>query len=129
MLKDWGLKKLGKLEYDASIDEMKHADMLIQRILFLEGIPNVQKLDKINIGQNVEEIISSDLAVERAAIPRLAGCIKLAEEKEDYVSRDLFRSILESEEEHVDWLETQQTIIKNVGVQNYIQSNLDLSEF
>lgn len=125
MLQDWGLAKLAKLEYDASIDEMKHADQLIQRVLFLEGLPNVQKLDRVLIGQNIEELIECDLKVEYAAIPKLKDSISLAEEEKDYVSRDLFASILASEEEHVDWLETQKKLIEQVGVQNFIQSQIE----
>lgn len=126
MLQDWGLEKLGKLEYDASIDEMKHADQLIKRILFLEGLPNLQKLNRLRIGQNVQEIIECDLQVEYEAIPRLKDCIDLCEKKRDYTSRELFQSILESEEHHVDWLETQQGLIQKVGVQNFIQSQIDM---
>ncbi len=125
MLQDWGLEKLGKLEYAASIDEMKHADELIKRILFLEGLPNVQKIGKIRIGQNVKEVLESDLAVENEAVPALKDHIKLCESKLDYVSRDLFLSILSSEEEHVDWLETQLGLLEKVGEQNYIQSQID----
>ena len=94
MLQNWGLEKLGVLEYKASIDEMKHADELIKRILFLEGLPNLQKLDKLDIGQTLEEVIASDLKVEYIAIPLLKDCIKVCEEERDYVSRDLFESIL-----------------------------------
>ena len=125
MLEDWGIAKLGKLEYDASIDEMKHADELIKRILFLEGLPNVQKMNPVKIGQNIEEMIKADLTVEYGAIPHLKDCIVLAEKEKDFVSRDLFASILASEEDHVDWLETQQHLIKQVGVQNFIQSQID----
>jgi bacterioferritin len=125
MLEDWGLEKLGKLEYDASIDEMQHADQLIKRILFLEGLPNLQKIGKINIGQNVKEVIESDLAVEQDAVPYLKDCIELAEKERDYVSRDLFSSILASEEEHIDWLETQQGLLAKVGEQNFIQAQMD----
>lgn len=128
MLQDWGLEKLGALEYKASIDEMKHADELIKRILFLEGLPNLQKLDKLHIGQNVEEIIEADLKVEYAAIPRLRDCVALAESEKDYVTRDLFQSILASEEHHVDWLETQRDLIKRVGLQNYMQSQIDMEK-
>jgi len=124
MLQDWGLEKLGALEYKASIDEMKHADELIKRILFLEGIPNVQKLEKVVIGSNIEEIIAADLAVENAAVPYLKECIEVAEKARDFVSRDLFSDILESEEEHVDWLETQQGLIEKVGVERYMQSQI-----
>lgn len=125
MLQDWGLEKLGKHEYDASIDEMKHADELIKRILFLEGLPNLQKLGKLKIGQNIKEILEADLAVELEAVPRLKDCIELAEKERDYVSRDLFRSILASEENHVDWLETQLNLLNKVGEQNYLQSQMD----
>lgn len=125
MLQDWGLEKLGKHEYDASIDEMKHADELIKRILFLEGLPNLQKLGKLKIGQNIKEILEADLAVEMEAVPRLKDCIALAETERDFVTRDLFRSILESEENHVDWLETQLHLLKTVGEQNYLQSQMD----
>ncbi|MCO4755921.1 MAG: bacterioferritin [Bacteriovoracaceae bacterium] len=125
MLQDWGLEKLGKLEYDASIDEMKHADALIKRILFLEGLPNLQKLNNLRIGQNVKEIIEADLEVEYEAVPHLKTSIKIAEEEQDYVSRDLFRAILDSEEHHIDWLETQQNILNKIGEQNFIQSQID----
>ena len=125
MLQNWGLEKIGKLEYEASIDEMKHADMVIKRILFLEGLPNLQKLDKLKIGQNVTEIIEADLAVEYDAVPNLKNCIRLAEAEHDYASRDLFLSILKSEEHHIDWLETQRDLIKAVGLQNYMQSQMD----
>ncbi|MGB0455221.1 MAG: bacterioferritin [Bacteriovoracaceae bacterium] len=125
MLQDWGMEKLGKHEYEASIDEMKHADEIIKRILFLEGLPNVQKLDRVRIGQNVEEIIDADLEIEREAIPRLKQAITESEAEHDFVSRDLFLRILASEEEHVDWLETQKGLIEKVGLQNYIQSQID----
>ncbi|MCR9206410.1 MAG: bacterioferritin [Halobacteriovoraceae bacterium] len=128
MLEDWGMTKLSKHEYDASIDEMKHADQLIKRILFLEGLPNVQKLDRVLVGTNIEEVIECDLKVENAAVPHLKDCIELAEKERDYVSRDLFRSILESEEHHVDWLETQLHLIKQVGLQNFIQSQMTPDE-
>jgi bacterioferritin len=124
MLQDWGLEKIGGLEYKASIDEMKHADDLIKRILFLEGLPNVQKLGKVSIGQNVEEIIKSDLAVEVHAIKNLSDFIALAEAERDFVSRDLFAEILQSEEEHIDWLETQQSLIDKVGIERYMQSQI-----
>lgn len=125
MLQDWGMEKLGKLEYEASIDEMKHADDLIKRILFLEGLPNVQKLGKVRIGQNIKEVLESDLAIENEAVPALKAHIKLCEEESDYVSRDLFLSILQSEEGHVDWLETQLGLLNKVGEQNYIQSQME----
>lgn len=128
MLQNWGLEKLGQLEYKASIDEMKHADQVIKRILFLEGLPNLQKLDKLRIGQTVEEVIECDLKVEYEAIPRLKSAIELAEKERDFVTRDLFLSILASEEHHVDWLETQQELIKKVGVQNFLQTQIDMDK-
>ncbi|AUN98613.1 bacterioferritin [Bacteriovorax stolpii] len=128
MLQNWGLDKLGRLEYKASIDEMKHADELIKRILFLEGLPNLQKIDRIRIGQTVQEVMEADLEVENEAIPHLKKCIKLAESESDYVTRDLFLHILESEEEHVDWLETQVGLVKQVGIQNYIQSQIEMEK-
>lgn len=125
MLQDWGLEKIGKLEYAASIDEMKHADALIKRILFLEGLPNVQKLNKIKVGQNVTEIVDADLEVEYDAVPNLKQCILLAEKEQDFATRDLFLSILKSEEHHIDWLETQRDLIKALGIQNYMQSQIE----
>ncbi len=125
MLQDWGLEKIGKLEYAASIDEMKHADALIKRILFLEGLPNVQKLNKIKVGQNVTEIVDADLEVEYDAVPNLKQCIQLAEKEQDFATRDLFLSILKSEEHHIDWLETQRDLIKALGIQNYMQSQIE----
>jgi bacterioferritin len=125
MLQNWGLEKIGKLEYEASIDEMKHADMVIKRILFLEGLPNLQKLDKLKIGQNISEVIEADLEVEYSAVPHLKKCIQLAEKELDYTTRDLFLTILKSEEHHVDWLETQKDLIKAVGLQNFIQSQMN----
>lgn len=126
MLQNWGLEKLGRLEYKASIDEMKHADELIKRILFLEGLPNLQKIDRIRIGQTITEVMEADLEVENEAIPHLKKCIKLAESEADYVTRDLFLHILSSEEEHVDWLETQVGLVKQIGLQNYIQSQIEM---
>jgi bacterioferritin len=128
MLQNWGLEKLGRLEYKASIDEMKHADELIKRILFLEGLPNLQKLDRIRIGQTVQEVMEADLSVENEAVPHLKTCIKLAESEADYVTRNLFLHILESEEEHVDWLETQLSLLKQIGVQNFIQSQIEMEK-
>lgn len=121
MLGDWGLSKLEEHEHDASIDEMKHADEIIKRVLFLEGLPNLQDLGRLRIGENVEEIIASDLAVETEAIADLKNAIVDCEQLRDFVSRDLFTSILESEEEHVDWLETQQGLIEKMGLQNFVQ--------
>ena len=122
MLKDWGLTKLGDHEHGESIDEMKHADGLIERILFLEGLPNLQNLGKLRIGEDVPEILQSDLDMELDAIPDLRAGIAYCEAHKDYVTRDLFDAILVSEEEHVDWLETQLGLIEKVGVQNYQQS-------
>ena len=121
MYKNWGLHKLNDYEYHESVDEMKHADMLIERILFLEGLPNLQDLGKIFIGENPEEMIACDLKLEMIAIPDLREAITYCESVKDYVSRDLFEHILDSEEEHVDWIEEQQDRIKLVGIQNYLQ--------
>jgi bacterioferritin len=130
ILQDWGLKHLGDLEYKASIDEMKHADDLIKRILFLEGLPNMQKYHKVNVGQNIEEVLKLDLDLEYEALDCLKNCIATAEAEQDFVSRDLFLSILQSEEHHVDWLETQHHLVQTMGVERYIQTaiNGDLSE-
>ncbi len=122
MLKDWGLNKLGDYEYGESIDEMKHADALIERILFLEGLPNLQDLGRLRIGENVPEMLKADLALEMDAIPDLRDGIKHCEEINDYVTREIFERILESEEEHVDFLETQLGLIERLGEQNYLQS-------
>ncbi len=124
MLKDWGLTALGEHEYHESIDEMKHADSLIHRILFLEGLPNMQDLGKLMIGQDTREILECDLKMEMKAHPDLKEAIADCEKVEDYVSRELFESILESEEEHIDWLETQLGLIDRVGLENYQQSQM-----
>lgn len=122
MCKNWGLNKLGEKEYEESIDEMKHADQLIERILFLEGLPNLQELGKLYIGESVKEVLECDLRTEHEAIPDLRVAIKLCEQVEDFVTRQLLTSILDSEEEHVDWLETQLELIVRLGEQNYAQS-------
>ena len=121
MLKDWGLHKLGDYEYSESIDEMNHADKLIERILFLEGLPNLQDLGRLHIGENVEEILECDLKIELIAIPDLREAIAHAESISDYVSRQMLDSILASEEEHVDWIETQKSLIGKMGIENYCQ--------
>ncbi len=121
MYKNWGFHKLNEYEYHESIDEMKHADMLIERILFLEGLPNLQDLGKLFIGEEPEEMLKCDLQLEMEAIPDLREAIAYCESVSDYVSRELFEDILESEEEHVDWIEEQFDRIKRVGIQNYLQ--------
>ena len=125
MYEDWGLKKLGEHEYHESIDEMKHADKLIKRILFLEGLPNLQDLGKILIGENTQEMLECDLKIEHKAHVDLKGAIAYCESIGDYASRELLEEILCSEEDHIDWLETQLGLIGKVGLQNYLQSQMD----
>ena len=124
MFKNWGFEALAKIEYDESIDEMKHADKLIERILFLEGLPNVQDLDKVYIGENVREALECDLNAERRAHPLYKDAITYFESVQDYVSRALMVEILESEEEHIDHLETQLELMDRVGEKNYLQSQM-----
>lgn len=121
MLDNWGVRRLADYERHASIDEMKHADRLIERILFLEGLPNLQDLGKLLIGENVKEILECDLKLEQMAMLALRAGIKHSETVEDYVSRALLRDILESEESHVDWLEIQFEMVDRMGLQNYAQ--------
>jgi bacterioferritin len=121
MLKNWGVEKLAAYEREESIDEMKHADELADRILFLQGLPNFQAIGKLKIGEGVEEILKCDLELEHEAIPLLKDAIEHCEKVRDYISRELFEDILENEEEHVDWLETQFEMIERMGLQNYIQ--------
>ncbi len=124
MLKDWGFNKLGDHEHEESIDEMKHADSIIDRVLFLEGLPNLQDIGKLRIGEDVPEILRCDLDLELDAIPDLRAAIAYCENHKDYVSRELFDQILSSEEEHVDFLETQLELVTKVGVENYLQSQV-----
>ena len=128
MYQDWGLKSLADKEYEESIDEMKHADQLVQRILFLEGLPNLQDLGKLMIGENTREMLECDLKLEHMAIPLLREAIGYCEQVQDYVSRDLLSSILDSEEEHVDWLETQLGLIERVGLENYLQKQMESAD-
>ena len=121
VLKNWGIDKLAEYERHESIDEMKHADTLADRILFLDGLPNFQAIHKLKVGETVEEILRADLAVEMEAIPLLRDAIQHCETVRDYVSREVFERILESEEDHVDFLETQFDLIARMGLQNYIQ--------
>jgi bacterioferritin len=128
MLANWGVKKLAEYERHESIDEMKHADKLADRILFLDGLPNFQTVGRLRIGETVEEILKADLALEMDALPLLKDAIAHCESVRDFVSRDLFAEILESEEEHVDVLETQFDMIARMGIANYVQLNSEASE-
>jgi bacterioferritin len=125
MFKNWGYQELAEHEYKESIDEMKHADHLIERILFLEGLPNLQHLGKLRIGENVLECIQGDLDLELAATKDLRAAIAYCESIADYVSRDLFKTILHDEEDHIDWLETQLSLVKDIGAERYLQSKME----
>lgn len=124
MFRNWGLKKLDEHEFKESVDEMKHADKLIERILFLEGLPNLQDLGKLLIGENVQECLKCDLKLEMDSHPALREAIAYCESCSDYISRELFEEILESEEEHIDWLEIQLELIQKIGIQNFMQSQI-----
>ncbi len=124
MYRHWGLEKLGKKEYDESIGEMKHADKLIDRILMLDGLPNLQALHKLLIGESTQEMLEADLQLEKAAQVTVKEGIAESEKAADYVSRDLFLKILEDTEEHIEWLETQLDLIVKIGIQNYLQSQM-----
>jgi bacterioferritin len=124
MYRHWGLEKLGKKEYDESIGEMKHADKLIDRILMLDGLPNLQALNKILVGEHTEEMLDCDLQLERAAQVTVKEGVAECEKAGDYVSRELFVLILEDTEEHIEWLETQLDLIQKIGIQNYLQSQM-----
>ena len=124
MFRNWGFHKLGEHEYRESVDEMKHADKLVERILFLEGLPNLQDLNKLLVGENVPEALACDLKLERAAHLVLKTAIAHCENVSDYISRELFEDIMESEEEHIDFLETQIGLIEKVGLENYLQSQI-----
>jgi len=122
MYKNWGLEKLNSKAYKKSIKDMKQADDLIERVLFLEGLPNLQNLERLRIGEHTEEMLSCDMALQHDLLAKLRAAIKVSEDAQDYVSRDLLEDILEYEEEYVDWIETQQYLIAETGIQNYLQS-------
>jgi bacterioferritin len=124
MFRNWGMQSLAKKEYEESVDEMKHADRLIERILFLDGLPNLQDYGKLMIGENTEEILRCDLKLEMKATADLRAAIIDCEKVQDFVSRDILSDILTSEEDHIDWIETQLTLIEKVGIQNYQQSGI-----
>ena len=124
MYKNWGFNSLGKHEYEESIEEMKHADMLIERILFLDGLPNLQELGKLMIGEKTDECIACDLKLEVGSRETLVAAIAACENAQDYISRELFEDILDDTEEHIDWLETQLEVMQKVGIQNWLQSQM-----
>jgi len=124
ILKNWGLKRLGDKVYEESIGEMKHADLMIERILMLDGLPNLQDLGKLRIGEDVPEMLQCDMASEQNNQACLKGAIAISEEKRDYISREILENILTDTEEHIDWIETQQTRIELAGLQNYIQEHM-----
>jgi len=128
MFDNWGFKKLGEYEYHESIDEMKHADEVIKRILFLEGLPNLQDLGRLRIGENVQEALRADLEAEHEGRTDLLAAIAHCESVQDYVSRALFSSILDDEEEHIDWIETQLELIGKVGIENYLQKQMEAAD-
>ena len=125
MYRQWGLERLGEHEYHESIEEMKHADKLVERILMLEGLPNLQNLDKLHIGENAPEMLRADLGVEQGSQAALKDAIAYCEGVKDYVSREILEDILEDTEEHIDWLETQLELIEKVGLLNYLQSQME----
>ncbi|MGL5047867.1 MAG: bacterioferritin [Shewanella sp.] len=124
MFKHWGLEKLNHVEYKKSIQDMKHADKLIERVLFLEGLPNLQQLEKLRIGEHSQEMLDCDMAMVQEQLALLRVAISVCETEQDYVTRDLLEDILEDEEEHLDWLESQQELITLTGIQNYLQSQI-----
>ncbi|MBU4613023.1 bacterioferritin [Achromobacter sp. GG226] len=128
MLRHWGLEKLGKHEYEESIGEMKHADRLMQRIFMLDGLPNLQDLHKLQIGENVPELLQADLNLETGAQATIKDGIAYCESVRDYISRDLLKDILDDTEEHIDYLETQIGLLSQVGLQNYLQSQMEADE-
>jgi len=127
MYKNWGLEELNDKDYKKSIKDMKQADKLIERVLFLEGLPNLQKLEKLRIGEKTQEMLQCDLDFEVEQIAALRDAIELCENERDYISREMLEEILEEEEEFLDWIETQQTLIQNVGIENYLQSMMEES--
>ena len=124
MYQHWGFEKLGKKEYDESIGEMKHADKLINRILMLDGLPNLQALNKLLLGENTEEMLQCDLTMERGSQAACKDAIAECEKAADYISREIFKDILDDTEEHIEWLETQIEMISKIGLQNYLQSQI-----